>query len=99
MKIRVLCSKEELEKTDEIQEALSRAMKPLTQLGFKGEITIEEAQGFKTDKKPKYQKCLSCMRFIDQKGACFVEDSCIELSLYRIASAGTTKKKEEHNEN
>lgn len=44
MKIHVICTKEELEKTDEIQEALSRAMKPLTNLGFKGEITIEEAQ-------------------------------------------------------
>ena len=44
MKIHVICTKEELKKLDEIQEALSRAMKPLSDLGFKGEITIEEAQ-------------------------------------------------------
>ena len=42
MKIHVLCTKEELGKIDEIQEALSRAMKPLSDLGLKGEITIEE---------------------------------------------------------
>lgn len=43
MKIHVLCSKEELKRTDEIQEALSYAMKPLTDLGFKGKISIEES--------------------------------------------------------